>query len=82
MQQTAWSALEGDQTKHSEMVGLVACLWERRGFWWGNLKEGYHLGYPDVRWEKNIRMGIKETGWGVEWIHVAQEKENASSINS
>jgi hypothetical protein len=22
----------------------------------------YHFGYPDVRWENNIKMGIKETG--------------------
>ena len=69
VQQNAWSALvtkqhEGDQTKDGEMGGHVACLGERRGFWWGNLKERYRLGYPDVRWENNIKMGIKETCWG------------------
>jgi hypothetical protein len=45
-------------------VGHVARLVERRGFWWGNLMERYHLEYPAVRWKYNIKMGIKEVGRG------------------
>ena len=25
-----------------------------------------------LRWEDNIKMDIKEMGWGVEWIDLAQ----------
>ena len=70
VQQTAWLALVDEQreaghTKDGDMGGHVACLGERRGFWWGNLKERCHLGYPDVRWDNNIKIGIKETGWAL-----------------
>jgi hypothetical protein len=34
-----------------------------------------HLGRPKHRWEGNIRMDLKETGWdGVIWIHLAQDR--------
>jgi len=27
------------------------------------------------RWEDNIRMAVRETGWeGVDWIHVTKDK--------
>ena len=70
------SKLHGVHLLKNCMGGRVACLDVRRGFWWGNLKERYHLGYTDVRGENNIKIDIKETGWGgVDWIHVAQEKD-------
>jgi len=36
-----------------KLAGHVACMGERRGevytrFWWGGVREGYHLGDPDV----------------------------------
>jgi hypothetical protein len=34
------------------------------------------LGRPRSRWEDNIRMSLRETGWeGVEWMHLAQDGE-------
>jgi hypothetical protein len=33
------------------------------------------LGRPGHRWE-DVKMNITETGWdGVDWIHLAQEKD-------
>jgi hypothetical protein len=33
------------------------------------------LGRPRHRWEYNIRMGLRETGWkGVYWIHLVQDR--------
>jgi hypothetical protein len=33
------------------------------------------LGRPGHTWEDNIRMYRREVGWdGVEWIHLAQDK--------
>ena len=25
-----------------------------------------------LRWEDNVKVGLKEMGWGVEWIDLAQ----------
>jgi hypothetical protein len=33
-----------------------------RGFWWGDLREGDHLG-DRRRWEDNIKMDLQEVGW-------------------
>jgi hypothetical protein len=34
------------------------------------------LGRPRRRWEGNIRMDLREMGWeGVDWIHVAQDRD-------
>jgi hypothetical protein len=35
------------------------------------------LGRRRRRWEDNIKMGLRETGWeGVDWIHLAQDWDN------
>jgi hypothetical protein len=26
-------------------------------------------------WEDNIKMGIQEVGWGMDWIDMAQERD-------
>jgi len=43
-------------------------------FWLENLKERDH--WEDTcRWEDNIRMDLRETGWeGVDWIHLGQDR--------
>jgi hypothetical protein len=34
------------------------------------------LGRPRHRWEDNIRMELKETGWeGVNWVHLPQDRD-------
>jgi len=34
------------------------------------------LGRPGHRWEDNIRMGLREIGWGsVNWMHLAQVRD-------
>jgi hypothetical protein len=34
------------------------------------------LGKPICRWEDNIRMDLKETGWKVvDWMHLAQDRD-------
>jgi hypothetical protein len=31
---------------------------------------------PRRRWEDNIRMDLRETGWeGVDWMHLAQDRD-------
>jgi hypothetical protein len=30
---------------------------------------------PRLRWKDNIKMGLRETGWGgMDWIHLAQDR--------
>jgi hypothetical protein len=41
------------------------------GFWWGNLRER-PIARPRRRWEDNIKMDLKEVGWGTYWINLAQ----------
>jgi hypothetical protein len=44
-------------------------------FWLGGLKGG-PLGRPRRRWEDNIKMDLRETGFGdVDWIHLAQDRD-------
>jgi hypothetical protein len=34
------------------------------------------LGKPTRRWADNIKMALRDTGWGgMEWIHLAQDKD-------
>jgi hypothetical protein len=34
------------------------------------------LGRPRRRWEDNIKMNLRETGWeGMDWIHLAQDRD-------
>jgi hypothetical protein len=34
------------------------------------------LGRPTRRWEDNIRMGLREIGWGgMDWIDLAQDRD-------
>jgi hypothetical protein len=55
-------------------------VWGRRevhtGFWWGDPREGDHLGRPRRRWEDNIKMDIREVGCGgMKWIELAQDRD-------
>jgi hypothetical protein len=37
------------------------------------------LGRPEHKLEVNIRMDLREVGWGdVDWIHLAQERDHSN----
>jgi len=39
------------------------------------------LGRLRQRWEDNIRIDLKETGWeGVEWMHLAQDRDQRLAL--
>ena len=42
--------------------------------WWENLRERDH-GRPRRRWECNIKMDIKKVLWIVDWIDLAQDRD-------
>jgi hypothetical protein len=31
-------------------------------------------GRPRCRWEYTIRTDLREIGWGIDWIHLAQDR--------
>jgi hypothetical protein len=53
--------------------------WERgepcTGFWWESPKEKRPLERPRRRWEGGIKIDLMEIGRGVEWIHLAQDRD-------
>jgi hypothetical protein len=38
------------------------------------------IGRPRRRWEDGIRMDLKEIGWGIEWIQLAQDLDRWRSL--
>jgi hypothetical protein len=39
------------------------------------------LGRPRLRWEDNIKLDLRDMGWGVMyWIHLAQDRDQWSAL--
>ena len=57
----------------ASLAGHVARMGDRRGFWWGNLRERDHLGSLGVDGD-NIKMDLQEVGleaWnGLVWLRI------------
>jgi hypothetical protein len=46
------------------------------GFWWGNPKERNHFGKHRRRWEDNIKMDLREVGFGgMVWIELVHDTD-------
>jgi uncharacterized protein YebE (UPF0316 family) len=42
----------------------------------GRIEGNRPLGRSRRRWEDNVRVDLREMGWGVmDWIHLAQERD-------
>jgi hypothetical protein len=58
---------------------LGACVGEKRNEYKIDIRkpEGKRpRGRPTRRWEDNIKMDLRKTGWqGMEWIHLAQDSD-------
>jgi hypothetical protein len=47
----------------------------------GRLEGKRPLGRPRRRWEDNIRMDLREIGWGgMDWIHLAQDRDQRRAV--
>jgi hypothetical protein len=40
----------------------------------GRLEGRKPLRRPTRRWEDNIKMDLREVGWGMDWIELAQDR--------
>jgi hypothetical protein len=54
-------------------------MWENRNAYRilaGNPEEKKPLGRPRRKWVDNIKIDLKETGWGgMDWIDLAQDRD-------
>jgi len=47
----------------------------------GNAEMTITLGRPRHRWEDNIRLDLRETGWeGMDWINLAQDRDHWQAV--
>jgi hypothetical protein len=67
------------KARRMRWVGHVACMGEVRGAYKilvGRPEGRRPLGRPRRRWEDNIKMNLREVGFGdVDWIDLAQDKD-------
>jgi hypothetical protein len=67
------------KSRRLRWVGHVARMGERRGAYRGLVgkPDGRRpFGRPRRRWEDNIKMDLREVGWGgMDWINLAQDRD-------
>jgi hypothetical protein len=67
-----------DQVKEYEMAKDRRCLGERRNSYRVSVEklEGKRpLGRPRIRWKYNIKMGLWEVGWAMDWIYLTLDRD-------
>jgi hypothetical protein len=66
------------ESRRLRWTGRIARVGERRGEY--RVLVGKHegrrpLGRPRRTWEDNIKMGLREVEWGMDWINLAQDRD-------
>ena len=72
------------KSRRLRWAGHVACMGERRGAYraLAGKPEGRRpLGRPRLRREDNIKMDLREVGWGgMDWINLAQDSDKCRAL--
>jgi hypothetical protein len=45
------------------------------GFWWGDLREGDHLGHPGIDGRIILKRIFKKWDGGMDWIELAEDRD-------
>ena len=64
-------------------AGHVARLGARRGAYRvlvGKPEERRPLGRPRQKWPNNIKMDLREVGWGIDWIDLVRDRDWWSAV--
>jgi len=76
---TCFVYCSGDQLEKNEMGRACSSMGNGEaytGFWWGNLREIYHLEYPGVDGRIILRWIFKKLDMGgTDWIELAQDRD-------
>jgi hypothetical protein len=65
------------KSRRMRWVGHVARKGEKRGAYRSLVERPEvrrPLGRPRRRWKDNIKIDLKEVGWGMDWIELAQDR--------
>jgi hypothetical protein len=66
------------------LAGHVACMGENRNAYRvlvGNPEGKRQLGRSRCRWADNIKMDLREAGWGgMDQIHLAQDRDQCGAL--
>jgi hypothetical protein len=53
----------------------------KKNGWLGKPEGNRPLGRPRRRWEDNIKMDLREIGWGgMDWIHLDQDRDGWRAV--
>jgi hypothetical protein len=73
------------KSRRMKWVGHVAHMGEKRnafGILLGKPEGKRPLGRPRCKWEDNIKMDLRETGWGgMDWPDLARDREQWRVMN-
>jgi hypothetical protein len=76
--------IQAIKSRRLRWAGHVACMGEKRGAYRalvGKPEGRRPLGRPRRRWEDNIKMDLREVGWGgIDWIDLAQDRDRWQAI--
>jgi len=56
---------------------------DRRCAYWilvGSLEGKRPPGRPQHKWENNIKVGLQELGWGMNWIDLAKDRDISQAV--
>jgi hypothetical protein len=71
------------KSRRLRWAGHVARMGERRSAYRALVRkhEGRRpLGRPRRRWDDNIKMDLREVGWGMDWINLARDRDRWRAV--